>query len=125
MSGYLAARDASEGFVNPRQLQAKLSKAVDEFETAQEEWQRANMVSHSVVSMGEREWAAYYADLNATWPVIVHGINRVNHAIGESTAPGQVVRWTEQAVRVAADSAQILQKEMQGLHNGVQQAEER
>lgn len=125
MSSYLSARDAPDGFVNTQQLEAKARQAVGGFAKAQDDWRQTDEASHHVVNTGKREWASYYKDLNATWPIITRGITTVNEALQESTVPGQVVRWSEQAVRLASDQAQITNTQLGSVDALVIQAEER
>lgn len=125
LSGHIAGRDSEEGRVDEERLREEVTNAAHEFGQARQAWKQTDDVSHRVVSKGQIEWEAYYEALNRTWPVIVEGINSVNGAVAEATVPGQAVRWSEQAVRLAADSAQVTQGQMGGIDVHVAQAEDR
>lgn len=125
MSGYVAARDAEEGRVDTGMLQARVRQASSEFARAAQVWQQTDAVSHKIVSKGHREWENYYKDLNDTWPEILRGIESVNSAVAESIVPQQAVRWSEQAVRLSSDVAQVVDGQMSGIEAQVAQAEER
>jgi len=125
ISSYITARDDPTGRVDTQALSGRARQATEAFARAEDAWHKTDDASHNIVSKGKHEWTSYYKDLNNTWPVIVHGINQVNEALKESTVPNQVVRWTEQAVRLASDQATITQGQMNGIDTAVTQAEER
>lgn len=126
VAGYVAARDATDAAVfDKSKLQSLLQHATASFVDSQSVWTSASEQGLKLQTLAAAGWGEHHADLNATWPLVVRGVEQFNTVLKQSHGPMDDARWAEESSRLAADLAQTAKSNSKGLMAMAEAAEAR